>query len=94
MADAEEEGSYELVMPFVCCTDHGGTYDAQSFVAGCQFQTMDTRLKNGEPTVNETIFPPMRDQADLLAMHHGYSVTFTEWDDDWLIAEFRSQVLP
>lgn len=91
-----EDADYGLVMPFVCTTSAGGSYDDAAFVAGARMAQLDARLERvakdaTTATVVECIYPEMRAQFDLVAMRLGFRMTTEAWDgapDEWLIATF------
>lgn len=95
----ENEGQYGLVMPFICCESNGGHLDDEAFVRGAQFGQVDAILKMkralGDPGDYEVyVDPKMLPQFDLLAMHHGYKLTSTPWEehpDEWTRACFEMQ---
>lgn len=80
---------YSLVMPFVVVASAGGPYDDGAFVAGCRFGTWDALLTL-KPVMHAEYEPPeLVPQLDLLAMHHGYTMTTEPFDDDWTYVEMR-----
>lgn len=87
MADA---GSYDLVMPFVTCKSNGGPHDDTAYVAGFEMGALDANLGNaramGVLATHTMIHAANREQADLIAMKHGYSAKFTDIEEspDWL----------
>lgn len=96
MSQEHEEAQYTIVMPLVCTSDNGGPYDNTSFVAGANFEALRQRLESAAKHmtggfVMEYIYPEMREQCDLLAMHLGYRMETKPWDqypDEWLLATF------
>jgi len=84
MTDEANDEGYGLVMPFVTVASKGGPHDDQSYVAGWEMGALDARLEHERPAVLE--MPIQLDnvqQADLLAMKHGYGYTITEHDGQW-----------
>lgn len=83
------EQAYELVMPFVTTASHGGPHDDDSFVAGWSMCLLDVRLAAGPDLMVETVRSDCREQADLIAMKHGYRAEFADTDvDGWHHARF------
>lgn len=82
------EGEYDLVMPFVVCGEDG-PYDDGSFVAGWVCGRADAQLKALEGTRATIEFyadPRLVPQLDLIAMHHGLTLTHEPWEehpDEW-----------
>lgn len=88
----DEEGSWELVMPFVVCASQGGPYDDEAFVAGIRLQQLWHRLEVGDPDVlSEYVPPELVPQLDLLAMHLGYTLTAEPHNEDWALVAFRRE---
>jgi hypothetical protein len=80
---SEEEG-YGLVMPFVTVTSKGGPHDDAAYVAGWEMGALDARLQYERPALLEqTIQSVNTEQADLVAMKHGYEVTIRQTDNEW-----------
>jgi hypothetical protein len=80
-----DEPSYELVMPFLPVASRGGPYDDEAFTEGWRMGALDTTLDTAKPPVWEgAVQESCREQADLIAMKHGYSTQFTEHPDGWL----------
>lgn len=86
---------YNLVMPFVTCTDHGGPHQPDSYVAGWEMGALDLKLGTvrhlaphadvpGE-TMLHRVNGPM---VDLIAMKHGYTAVLVPVDEEWAMARF------
>ena len=97
MSDEDEaEGpSYRLVMPLICCEDHGGPYHAPSFVAGARYAQVNNALRTIRPLGIATyaiyVEPELIPQLDLLAMHEGWTLKSEPWEDapdEWTLATF------
>ena len=85
----EHEYEYELIAPLVVCSDLGGPYDSQAFVAGVRYAQLRFRLQTGRPTtLEEYEHPELRPQLELLAMELGYELTTTPFDEDWELVKF------
>lgn len=92
----DDSVEYELVMPFVVVTSKGGPYDDEAFAAGWACAEIDQALKAVAPwnatfarTIRTTVVP----QVDLIAMKHGYQLTYDEdadreRGDGWTLAAF------
>lgn len=67
----------ELVMPFVAVATKGGPYDDEAYAAGYEMGRLDVTLErlagaNADPILITTIQADNREQADLIAMRHGF----------------------
>jgi hypothetical protein len=86
--------TYGLVMPFIVTTSHGGPYEDKAFVAGWAAGWLDAMLATARPlgaTIERYVPPGLMPQLELVAMHHGYTVTSEPWDqypDDYTLATF------
>ena len=82
---SDEPESHELVMPFVSVASKGGPHDDDAYVCGYEMGVLDAYLEHARPQRYElTIHTANRDQADLIAMHRGYTATFRDSDfDGW-----------
>lgn len=88
------EPTYGLVMPFVVCRSHGGPYDDAAFVAGAEYANIDNALRSHPYKVEQYVRTATMPQYDLLAMHHGYTLKASPWDecpDEWTHALFTRQ---
>ncbi len=75
------EPEYGLVMPFVAVRSKGGPYDDEAYCAGYEMGRLDAILDRDDPHVEPlTILADNREQADLIAMRHGYIAEVTESD--------------
>jgi hypothetical protein len=86
-----EEPPAELVMPFLPVTSKGGPFDDHAYTAGYEMGLLDAHLNWAFSFGRETrvIRTANREQADLLAMRHGWRAAFYEQDDDeWVGVEF------
>lgn len=91
--DQPQEDGYELVVPFIACQSHGGTFDDNAFVAGFQAGQIDQALHAGATVGAVTLrFPAVRAdlvaQLELICMNRGYPVLdvtaidgYPEWVD-------------
>lgn len=99
---ADDEVEYELVMPFVVVTSKGGPYDDEAFVAGWSCAEINQAIEAVAPwngtfvrAIRTTVLP----QVDLIAMKHGYQLTYDEdedreRDDGWTLAVFSPLEVP
>lgn len=84
-ADGSDDGEYELAMPFILCRSEGGPYDDAAFVAGSTIGALEAefsfcRMLSSVPHsrhMNDNYL----DQADLVAMRHGFSMERGELDE-------------
>lgn len=95
MSDPEAE--YGLVMPFVTVVSANGPHDDVAYVAGFEMGALDAQLElaalaRAVPTTT-SIHTANRPQADLIAMKHGFTPTFTaiEGHEDWLCVDFTNR---
>lgn len=97
MTDEEEPAEYGLVMPFVAVTSKGGIYDDDAYTAGWEMGQLYTRLeRRGDAVLRVTIHSANAEQADLVAMRHGYrcDVERSEECPDWTFATFTRGEAP
>lgn len=89
----DSQPTHRLVMPFVTVTSKGGPHDDGSYVAGFEMGSLDIELRIGRGWVavlERTIQTVNRPQADLIAMHRGWTATFTDTEvDGWTHATFE-----
>lgn len=82
MSDADPE--YELAMPFLPVRSRSGPHDDDAYVAGYEMGLLDMELRLARRVVEGR---PIRDenaeQADLIAMRHGYRASVTPQSDGW-----------
>ncbi|WP_030186093.1 hypothetical protein [Streptomyces capuensis] len=75
---ADEDATYELVMPFVLCQSNGGPYDDEAFAAGMACGQLWTELRvlqaHGATPRPRYVQPEHVPQLDLIAMHYGYTL--------------------
>lgn len=87
---SDDEPEHGLVMPFLPVASKGGPFDDAAYAAGYEMGLLDALLGHaytfGHPS--RVIRTENRAQADLLAMRHGWRITFHEHDDEWVGAEF------
>lgn len=79
----------ELVMPFVTVASVGGPHDDASYAAGWSMGVLDTLIQSvasAGVVDGLLVAAENRQQADLIAMRHGWQASFTESDDgpEWL----------
>lgn len=90
----DEEPNYDVAVPFVCVASEGGPYDDKSFAAGVEIGVIYVTLRCAHPSVETlrfTLRRPSEKQADLMAMHCGFTleVLVDEADEpDWIIVQF------
>lgn len=81
----DNEGTYELVMPFVLTRSEGGPYDDAAFSAGMTCGQLWTELmilaKHGATPRPRYVQPEHVPQIDLIAMHYGYTLKPGEIDE-------------
>lgn len=83
--DRDDRGCHELLMPFLSVASRGGPHEDDSYVAGWEMGALDAELRLGRPpAVDRVIHTANRDQADLIAMRHGYTARVTPSNtDEW-----------
>lgn len=83
---------YEMVMPFVTVTSKGGPHDDNSYVAGYAMGTLNAELRVGMmigADISRDVAQENVEQAELLAMRHGYvSEQTPSSEDGWVLMEF------
>jgi hypothetical protein len=85
----DSDGEYGLVMPFVAVTSKGGPWDDDAYCAGYEMGALDVRLEQQADRVEATVQAGNREQADLLAMRHGYRAEYEHTDvGDWVYMRF------
>lgn len=74
----DNEGTYQLVMPFVLTKSEGGPYDDAAFAAGMTCGQLWTELmvltQHGATPRPRYVQPEYVPQIDLIAMHYGYTL--------------------
>lgn len=87
---SDETPSFEMVMPFLPVTSKGGPFDDDAYSAGYEMGLLDGLLGDTYTfgLVCRALRPENQQQADLLAMRHGWRATFVPLDDGWVSAEF------
>jgi hypothetical protein len=85
-----EQPPVELVMPFLPVTSKGGPFDDHAYTAGYEMGLLDALLGHAYSfgRQHRTIRVENREQADLLAMRHGWRTAFFEHDNEWVGVEF------
>lgn len=87
MSDENEpEEQYELVLPFLCCSDNGGTYDPNAFTAGFSVGQIYQSLANGQ-SFSGWIPQDTRETVDLIAMRYGFKPVFRDGDSGLTFCE-------
>lgn len=93
MGDEDQEHRYQLVMPFVVCKSQGGPYDDTAFVAGYRLGRLEENLAPRMKAEHDIPLEPADvQQADLIAMRHGYTLDVTRAQDEtgvWLVGTFK-----
>jgi hypothetical protein len=86
-----DEDRGELAMPLVLCRTGGGPLDDGSFLSGFRLGRIGALLTTpGVSAIADSIRPPERLQADLLAMACGFTMTVDPGGSaDWLPVTFR-----
>jgi hypothetical protein len=85
----DDEPDLELVVPFVTVASEGGPHDDESYVCGWEMGNLDHYLMSAARLhlipQDTLIHTSNLDQADLVAMNHGFSMIPIEDHDDWTI---------
>lgn len=101
MSDEDRgEEYYGMVMPFLPLKSKGGPYDDDAFVAGYEMGLLDARLGGSVFDQGQAIKRTNREQADLIAMRHGFIAEFTEYSEQhsdevreqWVMMRVRKAV--
>jgi hypothetical protein len=77
---SDEDPEYGLVMPFLPVQSKGGPHDDNAYVAGYQMGLLDAELSGSVFDQGRAIGVENREQADLIAMRHGFVAEFTNED--------------
>lgn len=92
MSDDDEFG-YEMVMPFLPVQSKGGPHDDEAFVAGYQMGVLDAQLGGSVFDQGRAVDVTCREQADLIAMRHGFIAEFTDEEiEGWVCMSIRRAV--
>ncbi|NUQ95804.1 MAG: hypothetical protein HOY79_04345 [Streptomyces sp.] len=89
-----EEGEYEMVMPIILAKSNGGEFDDAAVVAGmtCGALEQELAIVKALHTLPRERYLDMRllEQADLIAMKHGYVMKRGEIDEPsgWQVISF------
>lgn len=90
MNDDEQEFGYDLVMPFLPVQSKGGPHDDNAYVAGYEMGLLDAQLSGSIFDQGRAVHVENREQADLIAMHHGYVAEFTDQEiEGWVCMKIR-----
>lgn len=83
---ADHDPHPELVMPFLPVQSRGGPHDDAAYTAGYEMGLLDAQLVlRPEVLPNYPIHTENREQADLIAMRHGYRAEFAPTEAvEWL----------
>lgn len=95
MSDEPQDGefNYDLVMPFLPVASKGGPYDDDAFCAGYAMGLLDAELGGSVFGQGRAVLVQNREQADLIAMRHGFIAEFTEEQDpNWVSMTVRRAV--
>jgi hypothetical protein len=95
--DDEQVGGWDLVLPFVACTDHGGPYDPDSFAAGWAAGQLDLALAAAAElggSFDRYVRPALVPQIDLIAMRRGYTMRAEPWNEEpeWVRVQLHPAV--
>jgi hypothetical protein len=83
----------EALMPFVCVATEGGPYPDDAFCAGWTGGLIWARLERQPDEYADTVPAPIVRQLDLMAMHFGYRMEYTETDyPEWMHVRFAKLV--
>lgn len=89
----DDEFNYDLVMPFLPVQSKGGPYDDDAFVAGYAMGLLDAELGGSVFDQGRAVNVENREQADLIAMRHGFVAEFTDEDvPGWVCMTLRRAV--
>jgi hypothetical protein len=92
-ADADPSQGWGLVMPFVTVASNGGPHDDTAYAAGWEMGALNERLAHAHgDRVTATLRADSVAQADLIAMHAGYTLNPLRRVGDnqfWVYCEFR-----
>lgn len=78
MSDEPDEFGYDLVMPFLPVQSKGGPHPDDAYVAGYEAGLLDAQLGGSVFSQGRAVHVENREQADLIAMRHGFIAEFTD----------------
>lgn len=89
----DESAEYGLIMPFLPVQSKGGPYADDAFVAGYQMGLLDAQLGGSIYDQGRAVYVANRQQADLIAMKHGFVAEFTDEEvEGWVCMTLRRSV--
>lgn len=97
----DDEAEYEPMMPFLAVASRGGPYDDTAYVAGYELGILDGQLSGPYAPTPEKPGPPAIDhwrwiksdnveQADLIAMRHGWELERGEQFEDLVAIRLKA----
>jgi hypothetical protein len=87
---SDDDFRYELLLPFLPVQSLDGPYEDCAYVAGWEMGMLDGELRmGGHREFAVTIRQENREQADLVAMRHGYAAEFKDYGDGWVALTAR-----
>lgn len=100
MADdtTNEDGEYEMVLPFVAVESKGGPFRDDDYTAGWEMGWLDQRLTTlaaalesfpAEVSAPYMVRTANLGQADLVAMRHGFKTETVQIHDEWASIQIK-----
>lgn len=91
---ADDEGDFGLVLPFTVVKSKGGPFDDDAYAAGFEAGRVWAELDHRPRSLTGSYRTVNVPQLDLIAMHFGYSLTVTDYDEwpDWKGCDFNRVV--
>lgn len=90
--EADETADYGLEMPFLPVASRGGPHDDGAYVAGYEAGRLDALLASCAATMecpdSLLLHEENADQADLIAMRHGFIAEVRLPRDGWVLTSF------
>jgi hypothetical protein len=74
-AGEPDEHGYSLLVPLIATASNGGSFDDDDFVAGAQVGMAWGQMQAGGLVMEGPYQRVLVPQLDLMAMHHGYTMT-------------------
>jgi hypothetical protein len=98
-AEPDDPG-YGMIMPFLPVQSKGGPHDDNAWVAGYEMGQLDAMLGGAVFDQGQAIRRDNREQADLIAMKHGFVAEFFEYGEEhgeevreqWIMLRIRRAV--
>jgi hypothetical protein len=89
---SDDEATYGLEMPFLPVTSRGGPFPDDAYVCGYEAGRLDSFLASMSSSLDlpndMLLHEENAEQADLIAMRHGFTVQVMPWRGGWVLVSF------